>query len=463
MTGRVQTLRSSTAGNRPAVGSQQPGSLYTNWPDKALGVIDSTQTPMDLIAVRFFSTLASYAAGQFVLNGGQLYAANTAVAPGAFNPAQWTKVALAGDPVSNVAITGGTINNTVIGGTTPAAATVTSLNGGQLAGTRNRLINGDFRIDQRTGGNGIVASAGAQYFCDHWGFATSQGGHASLYGKQVAAGLGYYGQAVMTSAFTTPGASDYQHIYQAVEGQNIVDLYWGTTLAKPVTISGVIYNSVTGNAAISLRNGAANLCYVTTVPITVANQWTYFNFTVPGPTSGTWTMDNSTGLYLTFSLGAGATFTSPAPNTWASGNYVTVAGAIDNRSSASANFAFRDIQLEPGSTPTPFERRLAGLELELCQRYYQRFTTASANYIVYSGSSASAGGVSYVMQPISPGMRAVPTLTQIGTWSNLYNITSLSMNATAANMLMIQPTTTAAGFWYAANPANGGFDLSAEL
>ena len=46
-----------------------------------------------LIAVRFFSTLANYVAGDFVIQGGKLYFAKAAVPAGAFNASQWSQVA----------------------------------------------------------------------------------------------------------------------------------------------------------------------------------------------------------------------------------------------------------------------------------------------------------------------------------------------------------------------------------
>ena len=38
------------------------------------------------------------------------------------------------------------------------ATTVTSLNGGPIAGTRNRVINGDMRIDQRNAGASVATT-----------------------------------------------------------------------------------------------------------------------------------------------------------------------------------------------------------------------------------------------------------------------------------------------------------------
>ena len=75
MVNRVQTLRSSVPGTAPAPGTRQPGELYVNFPDNALGVIDPTQNPVDLIPVRYFSSLASYFTGDCVLQNGRIYVA----------------------------------------------------------------------------------------------------------------------------------------------------------------------------------------------------------------------------------------------------------------------------------------------------------------------------------------------------------------------------------------------------
>jgi hypothetical protein len=90
MTGRVQTLRSNVAGNRPT--GRQPGELYVNWADGQFGAISSVGAPQDLIGVTFYSTTASYVVGQFVIQAGQLYRCTVANAPGAFNPAQWSQI-----------------------------------------------------------------------------------------------------------------------------------------------------------------------------------------------------------------------------------------------------------------------------------------------------------------------------------------------------------------------------------
>ena len=114
MTSRVQANRSSVSGNVPAAGTRQPGELWINFPDLQLGAIDVSRNAQKLIAVRFFSTLANYVAGDFVIQGGKLYFAKGAVPAGAFNAGQWSQVAALTDiPALYVLPTAST---TVLGG-----------------------------------------------------------------------------------------------------------------------------------------------------------------------------------------------------------------------------------------------------------------------------------------------------------------------------------------------------------
>jgi hypothetical protein len=88
---RVQTLRSSTKGQRPAGGSREPGELYVNFPDRQIGVVNVSGSPEDLVPVRFFSTATDYVAGDYVFQAGNVWRARTTILAGAFNSAQWDK------------------------------------------------------------------------------------------------------------------------------------------------------------------------------------------------------------------------------------------------------------------------------------------------------------------------------------------------------------------------------------
>jgi len=89
MASRIQTRRFLSTGQRPATGENQIGTLYTNIPDKMLGVVDDAESPADLIAVRFFSVSSVYAVGAHVLHNGSIRRCITATGPGTFVEAHW--------------------------------------------------------------------------------------------------------------------------------------------------------------------------------------------------------------------------------------------------------------------------------------------------------------------------------------------------------------------------------------
>jgi len=84
-----QILRSSTAGGRPA--AKLAGEPWVNHADLQFGVHDGTAA-RDLVAVRFHSTTAVYAIGDFVVQAGGLYRCIAPTVAGAFVPANWEAV-----------------------------------------------------------------------------------------------------------------------------------------------------------------------------------------------------------------------------------------------------------------------------------------------------------------------------------------------------------------------------------
>ena len=124
MTTRGQILRSSVTGNIPAAGTRQPGETWVNFPDLQLGVIDTGRNAQKLLAVRVFSTSANYAIGDFVVQAGALYVANSAVTAGAFNASKWNKIVVVGDlaTLPYLPIAGGTLTGPLLLAADPSAA-----------------------------------------------------------------------------------------------------------------------------------------------------------------------------------------------------------------------------------------------------------------------------------------------------------------------------------------------------
>ncbi len=208
------------------------------------------------------------------------------------------------------------------GATFTGNVNVPSLNGGQLAGFRNLLINGNFQLNQRGYVSGTNVGAANTYTLDRWRVVTS--------GENVTFTASGNGNQI-----TAPAGG----IEQVIEGINIG--------------GGTYVLNWTGTATATV-NGTARA--------------------------------------------KGESFTLPA-NTDAT---VRLIGGTASQ-----------VQLEPGSVPTPFEHRPIGAELALCQRYYIAGSFASTRF----GRDVAADKPSTVWADFPVTMRATPTTTQDTTGS----------------------------------------------
>jgi hypothetical protein len=256
-------------------------------------------------------------------------------------------------------------------------------------GLKNRIINGDMRIDQRNAGASLTPTTDGQYTLDRFQVYISQASKFSIQQNAGSvtppAGFNYYAGITSLSAYTV-GSSDYFCFVQNIEGYNIGDFAWGTASAKTITISFWVRSSLTGTFGGSIRNGAANYSYPFTYSISSANTWEQKTVTIAGPTSGTWTTVNTSGLQLILGLGVGSTNSGTA-GAWTGSSVLSATSATSVVGTNGATFYITGVQLEVGSTATPFERRLYGTELALCQRYYE----SSYNIGVAAATPSAAG------------------------------------------------------------------------
>jgi hypothetical protein len=267
---------------------------------------------------------------------------------------------------------------------------------------KNRIINGAMVINQRAY-SGAPALNAQTYTLDRWYCYTNQSSKFTV-SQSSTAPTGFSNSALITSSSAyTIGSADAMYFAQAIEGFNFYDLNWGTSNAQTVTLSFWVQSSLTGTFGGALQNSSGNRSYPFNYTISSANTWTKISITIAGDTTGIWTgATNTTAVSVIWNLGTAAQFSGTA-NTWAGANYVNVTGTTNLVSTNAATLYITGVQLEIGTSATPFERRLYDKELISCQRYFQ-FMPFGGDW--YATNNAWCGGGAIM----SPAMRAAPTV-----------------------------------------------------
>lgn len=318
---------------------------------------------------------------------------------------------------------------------------------------RNRIINGDMRINQRA--TSVTASG---YTVDRFAYFGTVASKATVAQDTSVYPVGFNASLkVLSSSAYTVGSTEEFEIYQSIEGFNVADLGWGTANAKTVTLSFQVYSSLTGTFGGALQNSAANRSYPFTYTISSANTWTTVSVTIAGDTSGTWLTTTGAGIIVYFGLGVGSTKSGTA-GAWAGAYYTSATGAVSVVGTNAATWYLTGVQLEVGTVATPFERRQYGQELALCQRYYYRNTAPSTGTLLTTSGICQSTTSAIGMTQFPVTMRAAPTaLEQSGTAAHYQVFTSSNVAANAV------PTFLAANVWYATTTLTAASGMGANL
>jgi hypothetical protein len=269
---------------------------------------------------------------------------------------------------------------------------------------RNRIINGAMVIDQRNAGASVTPTNGT-YTLDRWAAQLSQASKFTVQQSSTAP-VGFINSLKVTSSSAyTVGSSEVFLINQYIEGLNVADLAWGTANAKTVTLSFQVYSSLTGTFGGSIADSSQAYSYPFTYTISSANTWTQISVTITGPTAGTWNTNNGIGIRIWFGLGVGSTYSGTA-GAWTATGYYSATGATSVVGTNGATWYITGVQLEVGSVATPFEQRLYGTELQLCQRYYVAYSSGQIINGFQNGTTIVSANLS---TPVS--LRATPTIT----------------------------------------------------
>jgi hypothetical protein len=293
---------------------------------------------------------------------------------------------------------------------------------GFALGMRNRIINGDMRIDQRNAG-AAVTSTGFTYTVDRWmGQSVVDTSKFSVQQSSTVVPPNFTVSAQITSLSAySPTTDAIQSFKQTFEVGNIADNGWGTSNAVPMTLSFWVRSSVTGTfsgAVIRSNSGTVSRSFVFTYTISSANTWEYKTVAILADTNNSavyGSVQNIEGGQVRFDLGSSSTRLSSTVNSWQAGNFFGATGQTSLLATNGATFYITGVQLEAGSVATPFERRPYGTELALCQRYYSKSystdTPPGTNTAAGASRTVSNGSAGWVNFDFPVEMRAAPTVT----------------------------------------------------
>ena len=292
--------------------------------------------------------------------------------------------------------------------------TCANINGGQIGGRRNLIINGAMQVAQRgTSYSGSSATTG-YHTLDR--FSIEEGGVDENGTKEQAAvtsggayDSGFRNCLKVTNGNQTGGAgnTDYDQIMQRIEAQNIANSGWNFLSSSSfITLSFWIKSSVAQVFSGSVRTAdGTEYSYKFDTPSISADTWTKVIKTIPGNSNLTFADDNGLGLSLYIYAFLGTTYTSSNANTetWITSATDTYSNDMTSTwwTTNDATFEITGVQLEVGPEATAFEHRSYGEELALCQRYFQNLKAGTA---VGSGSNIS------IIVPLFCPMRATPSL-----------------------------------------------------
>jgi hypothetical protein len=284
---------------------------------------------------------------------------------------------------------------------------------------RNRIINGDMRIDQRNAGASFTVGNFA-YGIDRWAF---QAVTAAVTAQQVA------GSSGNSKAIRITGASGNTivQVSQRIEASNIYDC-----ASQTVSVSFTLSGSTAGTASVRFLYPTATDNYTSITEPVVGTQVSFTTTPTQYTVSRTLDANASKGLWVLLDF-----------------------GAVGSGVTRTIEF----FQLEKGSTATSFDYRPYGTELALCQRYYQKSFPQGTAPVQNAGTtgcafsqSAAANGCAPCWVNFPVVMRAAPTTITTynpsatnGNWRNLdtnTDVNSVIYSSSQSNMFIAANTQT---------------------
>lgn len=278
---------------------------------------------------------------------------------------------------------------------------------GDNANSRNRIINGDFSVNQRAFTSTTVDGT---YGHDRWKLAASGG--TCTYSAQTVAEAAISSETLNISRLVTSGhsaAGDFAALKQPIEnvrvlaGKTVTVSFWARASSGTPKVAATLYQNFGsgGSSAVITHVGKP----------TLSTTWTRYSVSISLPSMSGKTVGTSSSLDLYLFTSAGTNF-----NSW------TNSLGVQN-----TTIEFWGVQVEDSPVVTAFDQKPYADQLRDCHRYYWKMV--GVGYIP-SINDATNRALTVYSCPVS--MRVTPTVTISGPvyilepGFNIFPVTSIS-------------------------------------
>ena len=283
------------------------------------------------------------------------------------------------------------------------------------AGRRNLVINGDFRVAQR--GTSFPGNTGGAFTLDRWTSYIGEGTWDITRSTDAPPGHAYSFRWENASAFNAASAV---HISHRIEASNCEQLAFGTDSPQPLTVSFWVKTSKIGRYNLEIDVYATDGTPWSRIPsfyVNNADVWEYKEITVLGASNFVnRTTEGTAGIGLNWWISAAGQFITGddvSMERWDESGFVNSQrgyGVGNMGETANNFFMLAGVQCEVGPRATPFEYRLYGEELALCQRYYQILVDQSTHRPTFAARANSTSTVEFGAPLSVPIAKSNPTI-----------------------------------------------------
>ena len=287
---------------------------------------------------------------------------------------------------------------------------------GHLAG-RNVIINGAMNFSQRQASSSNV---GNQYVLDRFAVYKQNTGSTYTCSQNSVTDLAGFSNSLKmdcTTADTSIASNEEVKIVYKMEGQDLQRFKKGHATALGFTLSFYAKTNKTGVYCVELYDRDNGREVSGSYTVADAN-WNRYTISFPADTTGKFDDNNGSSLELSFWLVAGSAVQGGTLNTtWRSATDPSSAtGQVNFADNTSNDWEITGVQLEVGSSATPFEHEPVGVTLSKCERYFYKLPIST--YGPFFCNYVNSHRFAHIWFPVR--MRTTPTSTTTNAGGTIY-------------------------------------------